>query len=149
LIGTVTGNAEQVARELATVFEYSGIPSTLVDMYDASPEIVQQHNAVLICTSTYGSGDLPDNAEPFYNALMEEKPDLAHVRFAVCALGDHGYDPYFCEAGKLFEQLFMYLGATPVADRFEIDGDPDEAIVEQAQAWALDVTEALHGVLAV
>ena len=98
LIGTVTGNTEQVATELATIFAYEGLNPTLVDMYDATPELVQQYEYILICTSTYGSGDLPDNAEPFYNALLEQKPDLQHVRFAVCALGDHGHDPYFCEA---------------------------------------------------
>jgi flavodoxin len=89
---------------------------------------------------------LPDNAEPFYNALQEATPNLQHVRFAVCALGDHGYDPYFCEAGKLFEQLFTYLGATPVAPPFEIDGEPDDAQIEQVQAWAMDVAEAFTGV---
>jgi flavodoxin len=146
LIGTVTGNTEQVASELATIFEYEGFIPTLLDMYDATPEIVQQHEYVLIGTSTYGSGDLPDNAEPFYHALLEQHPDLQRVRFAVCALGDHGYDPYFCEAGKLFEQLFVHLGATPVAERFEIDGEPDKAWIEQAQAWALDVAEALQGI---
>jgi sulfite reductase alpha subunit-like flavoprotein len=146
LIGTVTGNAEQVAAELATVFEYAGLTPTLLDMYDATPQLVQQHTNILICTSTHGSGDLPDNAEPLYNALLEQKPELQHVYFAVCALGDHGYDPYFCEAGNLFEQLFAYLGATPVAERFEIDGEPDEPTIEQAQAWAMDVAAALQGV---
>lgn len=146
LIGTVTGNTEQVAAELATIFEYEGLDPTLVNMYDATPELVQQYEQILICTSTYGSGDLPDNADPFYNALLEQKPDLQHVRFAVCALGDHDYDPYFCEAGKLFEQLFTHLGASAVAQRFEIDGDPDPQWIEQAQAWALDVAEALQGV---
>ena len=145
-IGTVTGNAEHVADELATVFAYEGLPATLLDMYDATPETVQHASNIVICTSTHGSGDLPDTTEPFYNTLLEQKPDLQHVRFTICALGDHGYDPYFCEAGKLFEQLFTHLGATPVAERFEIDGEPDEAQIELAQAWAMDVAEALHGV---
>lgn len=146
LIGTVTGNTEHVAAELAPVFEYSGLNPITVDMFDATPALVQQYNRVLICTSTHGDGGMPDNAERFYHALKDEAPSLNHVQFAVCALGDHDYDPYFCGAAITFERLFAQLGATPVAERFEIDGGPTEDDIEQAQAWSLDVVDAMLGV---
>lgn len=146
LVGTVTGNAEQVASELETVFEYMGTPTITLDMSDATPDVLQQHPDMVLCISTYGSGELPTKAEPFYNAIQKAAPDLQHNRFAVCALGDHGYDPYFCEAGLLFEELFTELGATEIVERFEIDGDLDDFQIEHAQAWAMDVAEIFQGV---
>lgn len=147
LVGTETGNAEQIARALVEVFAYVELEPEIVDMFDASPELVRQSTHVLICTSTHGDGDLPANAERFVDALHAQTPDLSGVQFAVCALGDHLYDPYFCEAGKTFEQLLVTLGATPVIERFEIDGEPTDDDVEQAQAWALDVVDACRHVL--
>jgi MioC protein len=146
LVGTETGNAEYIATELAAALEFEGLESLIVDMFDATPAILREHDRVIISTSTHGDGDLPGNAERFYAALQGEQPDLSHLRFAVCALGDHLYDPYFCEAGKTFESLFERLGATKVIDRFEIDGEPDTGQIEGAMAWALDVAAAFGGV---
>ena len=146
LVGTETGNAEYIATELAAALEFEGLESSIVDMFDATPALVREHAWVIICTSTHGDGDVPGNAERLLAALRQERPDLGHVRFAVCALGDHLYDPYFCEAGQTFVSLFLELGATEVIDRFEIDGEPDTAQIEGAMAWALDVAAALQGV---
>ena len=145
LIGTVTGHSDDLAHELAPVFEYEGLAPTLIDMYDARPELFVDYQQVLICTSTHGDGALPDNAEPFYDALESAAPDLSMVQFAVCALGDHEYDPYFCEAGQTFASLLTRLGAAQVVPNFEIDGDLTDAVVEQAQAWALDVIDCYRG----
>jgi MioC protein len=146
LVGTETGNAEYIATELATALEFEELESSIVDMFDATPALVREHDQVIVCTSTHGDGDLPGNAERFYAALQREQPDLSHVRFTVCALGDHLYDPYFCEAGKTFESLFGRLGATNVIERFEIDGEPDTEQIEGAMSWALDVAAAFGSV---
>jgi flavodoxin len=115
-------------------------------MYDADLTIFEGYQDIVICTSTQGDGDLPANAEPFYNALEAAAPDLSSVAFAVCALGDHDYDPYFCAAGTAFAAVFERLGATQVMPNFELDGEPTELSIEYAQAWALDVAACFQAV---
>jgi sulfite reductase alpha subunit-like flavoprotein len=146
LVGTLTGNADAVARDLAAAFDLVDFTPTVLDMYDADLTIFERYQDIVICTSTQGEGDLPPNAEPLYDALTTAVPDLSSVAFAVCALGDHDYDPFFCEAGKTFAALFEQLGATRVMPNFEFDGEPTERAVEYAQAWALDVAACFHAV---
>jgi len=40
----------------------------------------------LICSSTYGQGDVPDNAKNLYESLNTARPDLSTVRYGVIAL---------------------------------------------------------------
>lgn len=142
LVGTETGTAEYVAGELAAALSAAGLTVRCVDMLQATPALLVAHEQVIVCTSTHGDGDLPLNAERFYVLLLRERPRLQHLRFAVCALGDHLYDPYFCQAGKTFEALLEQLGATRVLDRFEIDGEPETEYITAAQAWARQVAAA-------
>jgi flavodoxin len=146
LVGTMTGNADSVAHELAAAFDLVDFAPTILDMYDADLTIFEHYQDIVICTSTQGDGDLPPNAEEFYDALETADHDLSSVAFAVCALGDHSYDPFFCEAGTTFTALFERLGATRVMPSFEFDGEPTELTVEQAQAWALDVAACFQAV---
>ena len=50
----------------------------------------------LICTSTYGQGDVPDNARALYDSLDSQPKFLGHVRYGVIALGDRTYQQTFC-----------------------------------------------------
>ena len=54
----------------------------------------------LICTSTYGSGDVPDNARALYDSLDAQPKYLGHVRYGVIALGDRTYLNTFAFGGK-------------------------------------------------
>lgn len=146
LVGTMTGNADAVAHELAAAFELVGFTPTVLDMHDADLTIFDHYQDIMICTSTQGDGDLPPNAERLYDALETAALDLSAVAFAVCALGDHDYDPYFCAAGTAFTALFERLGAMRVMPNFEFDGEPTELTTEQAQAWALDVAACFQSV---
>lgn len=145
LVGTVTGNADEVARGLAEIFANSDMQPVVVDMDDANPATLLAYPHIVVCTSTYGDGELPSNAEHLYAALEQERPSLQGYQIAVCALGDHLYDPHFCEAGRRFELLCAELGATVASERFQIDGGPTSDDIEQAQAWALDVVDAFCG----
>jgi sulfite reductase (NADPH) flavoprotein alpha-component len=96
LVSTMTGNADLVAHELAAAFDLVGFTPTVRDMYDADPTIFEHYQDIVICMSTQGDGDLPANAKPLYDTLEASAPDLSSVAFAVCALGGHNYDPFFC-----------------------------------------------------
>ncbi len=146
LVGTLTGNADSVAHELAAAFDLVGFTPIVRDMYDADLIVFEHYQDIVICTSTHGEGDLPAGAKPLYDALETAAPDLGPIAFAVCALGDHNYDPFFCAAGTAFAALFEQLGATQVMPNFEFDGEPTELAVEHAQAWALDVAACFQAV---
>ena len=146
LVGTMTGNADSVAHELAAAFDLVDFTPTVLDMYDADLTLFEHYQDIVICTSTQGDGDLPPNAERLYDALETAALDLSAVAFVVCALGDHDYDPYFCAAGATFAALFERLGAIRVMPNFEFDGEPTELTTEQVQAWALDVAACFQAV---
>ena len=65
LIGTMTGNAQLVGQELELRFDGEGIQVETVDMDKLTPDIFGSDGIYLICTSTYGQGDVPDNARAF------------------------------------------------------------------------------------
>src|SRR2546423_404832 len=62
LIGTMTGTAQLCAQEmeLALGDDETQVEALLMDNLDAS--VFDREGAFLICTSTYGQGDVPDNA---------------------------------------------------------------------------------------
>jgi MioC protein len=135
LVGTETGTAEDVAGEMAEALEGAGVGVEVVDMEDVGPGVFGGGRAVIVCTATHGDGELPENSVGLYEQLVEERPDLGGVAFAVCGLGDSAY-PDFCAAGRIWSRTLGELGAEEVIRRYEIDGWPEEEDVEGAREWA-------------
>lgn len=140
LVGTETGNAEEVAEDLAATLDELGVENEVVDMEEASPELLDGSRTVIVCTATHGLGELPDNSLDFYGGLEEERPDLAGVMFCVCSLGDSAY-PDFCEAGRIWSRFLTELGAREVIECYEIDGYPEEEDVIEACEWMEQAVE--------
>ena len=140
LVGTETGNAEDVAAELAAALEEVGIGTEVSDMEDADPSLLDGNRAVIVCTATHGDGELPENSIDFYESLERERPDLSGMFFAVCALGDSVYLD-FCKAGRIWSRSLRELGATKVIERYEIDGFPEEEDFEGAREWVREAAE--------
>ena len=103
-----------------------GIAAKTLDMADAMPEQVARAGNLLVIASTWGDGDPPQRAEPFYAALMSDTaPRFADVRFAVLALGDRVYAKFynFCETGKRIDERLAQLGGQRIAPRVDCDID--------------------------
>ncbi len=136
LVGTESGNAELVAETLAEELGPAGHEIAVMSDEHALPE---SRAVVLICTSTHGDGELPDNIIPLQEALSEKRPDLSHLRYGVIALGDQTFADTFCGAGRQLDALFAALGATKVGERLEIDACtqplPDDEALTWAQEW--------------
>lgn len=147
LVGTETGTAEDVADGLAGALEGAGVPAEVVDMQDADTSVLGDGRAVVVCTATHGDGELPYNSWELFEALEEERPDLAGVPFCVCGLGDSGY-PDFCRAGRTWSAFLAGLGAREVVERHEIDGLVGDAEVDGACAWVLRAAERFGEVAA-
>ncbi|MEM1042046.1 MAG: flavodoxin family protein [Bacteroidota bacterium] len=146
LIGTQTGNSERVADDVAEALGEAGHTSLLVDMADAVPEMLAEHDRLIVVLCTWAEGTFPDNTVEFYDSLVALAPDLSHLAYGTIGLGDHLYDPYFLTASYRLEDRLDRLGATRAAPIFEINGGPSVEDLDGAQAWALRCAEAFERV---
>ena len=111
LYGTVTGNAELLANKLAATLRRAGVTARVRDMAHCQPSVLTQANCVLMVVSTYGDGEPPDDAAPFWEAVVHGNGlDLRGVRFSVLALGNTTYD-HFCKCGRDFDAALERHGA--------------------------------------
>ncbi|HXA71825.1 MAG TPA: flavodoxin domain-containing protein [Stellaceae bacterium] len=142
LVGTMTGTAELVADEVKDTLAAEGFVAEVLAMDKLTPAAFDRPGWFLICTSTYGQGDVPDNARDFFAALETARPDLTHVEYGVIALGDRTYAQTFCFGGKRFDQLLSSLGARRLGEVLLHDASagtvPEEVAVEWARRWAGD-----------
>jgi len=135
----MTGTAELVAEEVKDALAAEGAAVEILAMDRLTPEAFARAGRYLICTSTYGQGDVPDNARDFFAALEGARPDLGHVQYGVIALGDHTYAQTFCFGGKRFDALLTELGARRQGDVLLHDASagtiPEEVAVDWAREW--------------
>jgi MioC protein len=145
LVGTMTGTAQLVAQELELVWDGDdvAVETLLMDNLDAS--VFEREGVFLVCTSTYGQGDVPDNAKKLYDDLQAKRPDLSHVRYGVFGLGDRTYAETFNFGGKRFDGVFTDLGAQRIGERIQHDASsgvlPEEKAEEWAGEWLAEVRE--------
>jgi MioC protein len=139
LVGTMTGTAQLVAQELElrTDDGETRAQARLMDNLDAA--VFEGGGLFLICTSTYGQGDVPDNAKQLYESLQTARPDLSHVRYGVIALGDRTYAETFCNGGRRFDRILSELGATRIGEILLHDASagtmPEEVAAEWIDGW--------------
>ncbi len=126
LYGTQTGNAEAVAEDAAEAARAQGLAPVVQDMDEIEVDQLANIERLLIVTSTYGEGEMPDNAQALWDAISEDNaPKLNNMFFSVLALGDTSYDG-FCVAGKLWDARLEELGAQRICDRVDCDVDFDD-----------------------
>jgi len=140
LVGTMTGTAEMVAQEVQQALETAGhrVGIQVMDNLDAG--VFRPGGTFLICTSTYGQGDVPDNAQALFNSLETERPDLGNVTYGVIALGDTTYKDTFCQGGIRFDKLLTELGARRAGEMLMHDASsgtlPEELAAQWVVPWA-------------
>ena len=147
--GSATGNAEQIANDLAaaqqsaqgTSTSAAGFASVVCEPLEKykrysetwlqEPSTGNQKHGIIVVTSTTGNGDAPENASRFVRYLkrkttVDQQP-FRHCAFAVLGLGDTNYDN-FCATGKIVDQKMAQLGGTrakPLAMADEATGLED------------------------
>jgi MioC protein len=145
LVGTMTGTAQLCAQEMELALDdgETGVETLMMDNLDAA--VFSRPSVFLICTSTYGQGDVPDNARALYEHLQQARPDLSHVRYGVFGLGDRTYAETFNFGGKRFDDILTELGAKRVGERHMHDASsgilPEETALEWCQTWLGKVKE--------
>ena len=131
----MTGTAQMVAQELELSFGDDDTEIVVTPMDDLDPEVFNTEEIFLICTSTYGQGDVPDNGRPLYEALRARRPDLSGVRYGVIGLGDNTYKDTFNQGGRKFDELLSELGATRIGDRALLDAAGGQLPEDMALEW--------------
>ena len=130
LFGSQSGNAEDLAASAAKQGNSFGLSSTVKGMDEIQIGELSETQRVLIYCSTWGEGEMPDNAEDLWQAANgESPPSLDGCHFAVCSLGDSSYE-FFCESGKDWDGWFEKQGANRLLQRLDCDVDYDKPAAE-------------------
>jgi MioC protein len=145
LVGTMTGTAQLCAQEMELVLDDGETQVTTLMMDGLDSSVFSREGVFLICTSTYGQGDVPDNARALYEDLKAKRPDLSRVRYGVFGLGDRTYAETFNFGGKRFDEILTELGAERIGERYMHDASsgvlPEETALEWCQEWLAKVKE--------
>ena len=132
IVGTTLGSAEYVADEMMAQLTDQG-HQVQVHLTPTLCEI-DTHALWIIVSSTHGAGDLPDNIQPFFNEISEQKPDLSQVNFALCAIGDSSYDT-FCQGPEKLISAIQDCDAKAFVDKIQIDVQLNPVPEDPALAW--------------
>ena len=141
LVGTMTGTAEMVAQEVQSTVEAAGHHASIQMMDGLDAGVFAGGGTFLICTSTYGNGDVPDNAQALYGSLENSRPHLAGVTYGVIALGDRTYKDTYCQGGIRFDALLTELGAKRAGEILKHDASSGTLPEEVAAQWVVPWVE--------
>ncbi len=135
LYGSQTGTSESVAHDAANVAKTHGLNPIVKSMDEVEIAEMVVMEFLLIITSTYGEGQMPDNAQMLWEtAISEDAPHFENTHYAILALGDTSYD-LFCQAGIDWDQRLEALGATRIYQRIDCDVDFEDP----AERWISSV----------
>jgi sulfite reductase (NADPH) flavoprotein alpha-component len=147
LYGSQSGNAEGLAHDLAAKIRMrvggAALSPRVIGMEHFADIDFAVEKHILAISSTWGEGDMPDNAVAFWNWLQSDKaPGLGHAAFSVLALGDRNYRR-FCQAGKNLDGRFAELGARRLRPLSECDTDYESAAHTWLEAVAVELDKEL------
>ncbi len=139
LVGTQTGVAQLVAQEIELRLDGEGMNIRTLLMDDIDTSVFGNGGVFLVCTSTYGQGDVPDGARPFYEELLKKRPDLSAVRYGLIGLGDKGtHAKTFCFGARKFDSVLTGLGAVRIGEPLFNDSGtnlPEDEAAEWIGGW--------------
>jgi len=141
--GSQSGNAESLAKRLAREASGRGFAARAAGLDSLQPADLIKEQNVLLITSTWGEGDMPDNAVSFWDSINQNgsSPKLDGVQYSVLALGDKNYGDTYCLAGRKLDARLAELGAKRIADRVDCDVEFDDL----AKTWSANAFMALSG----
>ena len=135
-VATMTGTALMVAEDIADFCKDNDVTANIIEMENLTiNDFLDLKGPVLITSSTYGQGDVPDNGQEFYNTLKDVAPNLSHIKFTVFGLGDMTYRDTFAYGGKKFFQLLTDLKAEKIGNPYYHDASDGSLPEEEGVNW--------------
>lgn len=143
VVGSVYGGARLVAEEIQTSLENLGHTITCPETVTGDDLSGDIYDLLLVCTSTTGSGDLPDELIPLHTELVDAPPRVNGLKYAVIGLGDSSYGDTFCGGGRTIDAALEDIGAEQVAPMLALDAMETVTPEDDAVPWALDLVSSL------
>ncbi len=134
LVGTVYGNAEEVAQNCADQLKQAGHQVSFHPRPELNTLLADDTEVLLFCSSTTGQGELPDEMLHLYVQLRESCPPLPHIRYGLIGLGDSGYEE-FAGGPKMLNELLFELQLKCVGLPLYIDACETMDPVAEALNW--------------
>lgn len=141
IVGSMLGTTEYVAEACEETLIELGHSAT-VHLTPCFDEIPSKDQTWIICTSTHGAGDYPDNIQSFIYDLENSTDDLTHIPFCVIGIGDSNYDT-FCMAAKNIKNTLITKGCNEIIELLTIDMDQDLDPELVSQEWISDHNDRL------
>ena len=133
IVGSMLGGTEYVAEACEETLQALGHQTNLHLQPDLG-QISTNNQTWLICTSTHGAGDYPDNIQNFVSDLRSNDQDLSSVNFLTLGIGDTSYDT-FCIAAKNIESILNSKGCNKISVIKTLDMSQDIDPEEVAKLW--------------
>lgn len=134
LYASQSGSAEGLARKVTKELKAKGHVASLASLEGYTPAALAEERYAIFIASTYGEGEPPDTAQPFYQKLcVEHLPRYLDLLYSVLALGDSHYE-HFCKFGADLDNKLASLGAVRLYDRVDCDVDLDETFAHWKEA---------------
>lgn len=105
-------------------------------------ELSNEKRIWIVCTSTHGAGDYPDNIEKFVRDLTHCDQDLSTVSFLTIGIGDSNYDT-FCHAAINISKALKSVGCKELIAVNKLDMSLDIDPEDLAQQWLLKNSDLL------
>ena len=136
---SMSGNTEEIADILKNVLLLNGCEVDIERLDQIEAETLLSYDCAFIGTYTWGDGDIPYDAEDFFEELNEVH--LAGLPVACFGSGERYY-PKFCAAVDSFAEKINERGGRVFDKRLKIELSPDsdEELVE-CQEFAKTVYE--------
>jgi sulfite reductase (NADPH) flavoprotein alpha-component len=138
-----TGQAERLALQSAAVLQKAGVAVHVRSLEKLTPPQLGKYRRALFVASSFGEGEPPDGARRFSRMLHAAAQELAHMQYAVLALGDRNY-LQFCGFGQTLDQRLRVMGARPLHPIIEVDNGDAGALAR----WSGALREMMGGAAA-
>lgn len=136
---SMSGNTEDIANILKDSLLLSGCEVGMESLETVDVKSILEYDCIFIGAYTWGDGDLPYEAEDFYEELNEY--DLTGVQTACFGSGDHAY-PKFCAAVDTFANQLEKRGCHVFQQRLKIELNPEtDEQIRECQQFAQSVYE--------
>ena len=133
IVGSMLGGSEYVAEACEETLIALG-HEVEVHLQPNFAQISSEKQTWLICTSTHGAGDYPDNIQAFVTDLENTDLDLSSVKFLTIGIGDSNYDT-FCYAAKKINKLLLSKDCIELVPLITLDMSEDIDPEERSQQW--------------
>lgn len=138
VVASQTGKTWSIVDALVAHLQVKGLVLEVIDlaMYPLPEHWIppwEERRPLILITSTYGEGEVPDSASEFFSCLQQLK-ELQEQQYrdypcAVLGIGDRYY-PFFCQAGKDFTQLLEAQGCRLLLPTLLMEAHEEELFIQ-------------------